>query len=510
MPEMSIRNYILLFLNFQLEDIADFAQSTIRYYLRMWVCDQPGVMEKVAHVLAAERISIASVIQKERDLKGGIGAAGDRHARGAGRGHATGGARDRRPRCRRGVPATDSHGGSVVVKYVVLVPDGAADYPQDQLGNRTPLEAADTPNMDRLATEGMGGMVQIIPEEQHPGSDIGNLEIFGYDSVRNYTGRAPLEAASMGVELPEGAIAFRCNLINRDGDTLVDYSAGHISTEEGQALIELVTPRLEEEGIRFYPGVQYRHLMVYQNGPEELISYPPHDIMGQSVAAHLPVGEGQEKIRELMAAAEPLLAEAAVNQQRAAEGKRSANAIWLWGSGRALQLESMEKRHGVRGGVISAVDLVRGIGRSAGLEVIAVPGITGYLDTNYAGKASFALDALERCDLVYVHVEAADEAAHNGDALAKVQALEDFDRLVVGNVLAGLERFGACRVLMAPDHRTPIQLRTHSREPVPFVLWGSGLAADGMTSFSESGGEQGSLQLERGYQMMELLMKGSV
>jgi 2,3-bisphosphoglycerate-independent phosphoglycerate mutase len=392
------------------------------------------------------------------------------------------------------------------VKYVVLVPDGAADYPQESLDGKTPLEAAHTPNMDRLAREGSGGMVQIIPEVRPPGSDIGNLELFGYDSVEQYTGRAPLEAASMGVELPEGAIAFRCNLINCEGDTLVDYSAGHISTEEGQELIRLVAAELEEKGIRFYPGVQYRHLMVYQDGPEELVSYPPHDIMGESASGHLPTGEGQEKIRELMAAAEPILARAEVNAKRVAAGQRPGNHIWLWGSGRGIELESFASKYGLCGGVISAVDLVRGIGRSAGLEVIEVPGITGYLDTNYAGKASYALAALERSDFVYVHVEAADEAAHNGDPQAKVQALEDFDRLVVGNIIEGLGTLGECRLLMAPDHRTPIQLRTHSREPVPFVLWGSDFPADGMQGFNETAAEAGSLQLERGHHMMEHLM----
>jgi len=392
------------------------------------------------------------------------------------------------------------------VKHAVLVPDGAADYPQEQLDGQTPLEAADVPNMDRLARDGAGGLVQIIPPERHPGSDIGNLELLGYDSRKHYTGRAPLEAASMGVELGEGEIAFRCNLIHRDGDTLVDYSAGHISSEEGEALIRLLAAELGTDDIRFYPGVAYRHLMVHAGGPEELVSYPPHDIMGQSVEKHLPTGEAQEKIRSLMAAAEPLLAAAEVNEKRVSAGKLPANAIWLWGSGRALKLETLEERYGLRGGVISAVDLVRGIGRAAGLEIIQVPGITGYLDTNYAGKAEYALQVLEQHDFAFVHVEAPDEAAHNADPLAKKQALEDFDRLVVGAIVEGLGKFEECRILLAPDHRTPIQLRTHSREPVPFVLWGSGISADSMSAFSETAAESGSLQLDRGHYLMEYLM----
>ncbi len=392
------------------------------------------------------------------------------------------------------------------MKYVVLVPDGAADYALDELDGRTPLQAASTPNMDALAREGLGGLVQMIPASRHPGSDIGNLEIFGYDSRVHYSGRAPLEAASMGIELEEGAIAFRCNLITRDGDTLTDYSAGHITIEEGRELFQLLGGKLAQEDIRFYPGVGYRHLLVCQNGPDGLVSHPPHDIMGQSIAAHLPTGEGQEKIRALMEAAEPILAEAQVNQIRREAAMSPANAIWLWGSGRALQLDSLKEKYGLSGGVISAVDLVRGIGRSAGLEVIEVPGITGYLDTNYSGKARYALEALERYALVYVHVEAPDEAGHNGDPGAKIQALEDFDRLVVGPVVEGVQNYRQARILMTPDHRTPIALRTHSRERVPFVLWGSGLAADGLEAYDERAAEKGSLHLGRGHELMDYLV----
>ena len=392
------------------------------------------------------------------------------------------------------------------MKYIVLVPDGAADYPLDELAGKTPLEAAATPNMDRLAREGTCGLVQIIPPERHPGSDIGNLEIFGYDSRVHYTGRSPLEAASMGVELADDEIAFRCNLIQRAGDTLVDYSAGHISSEEGAELIAALAPALSSDDIRFYPGVGYRHLMVYRHGPEELVSYPPHDIMGESIAAHLPTGVGQEKIRALMEAAEPILAGAEVNEKRVAAAQAPANAIWLWGSGRALRLQSLQEKHDLRGGVISAVDLVRGIGLSAGLEVIEVPGITGYLDTNYSGKAEYALEALERMDLVYVHVEAPDEAGHNGDWQAKQQAIEDFDRLVAGPIMDGLKKYETARVLMTPDHRTPIALRTHSREPVPFVLWGEGFAADGVESYGEQAGAAGALQVEHGHELMEYLV----
>ena len=356
--------------------------------------------------------------------------------------------------------------------------------------------------MDRLAREGLGGTVQIIPASRPAGSDVGNLELFGYDSRVDYTGRAPLEASSMGVELADTDVAFRCNLITRDGDTLVDYSAGHIDTETARGLIELLAGSLGSDDIRLYPGVSYRHLLVYRDGPDSLQSFPPHDIMGQSIAAHLPSGQGAESICALMEQGEKVLRDAGVANES------GANSIWLWGSGRSLRLTSLQSKYGITGGVISAVDLVRGIGRCAGLDIIDVPGSTGYLDTNYAGKADYALAALAAADFVYVHVEAPDEAGHNGDAAAKKQAIEEFDRLVVGRMLQGLStitRGEGVRILMSPDHRTPIALRTHSREPVPFVLWGEGFAPDGMTEYSELGAESGSLHLEHGHEMMRRL-----
>ena len=392
------------------------------------------------------------------------------------------------------------------MKYVILVPDGAADYQLDELDSKSPLQAASTPHMDRLAREGLAGLVQMIPASRHPGSDVGNLEIFGYDSRVHYTGRAPLEASSMGIELADSDVAFRCNLVNRDGDTLVDYSAGHISTDEGGELVELLANELQGPDITFYKGVGYRHIMVYRGGPDGLVSVPPHDIMGQSLSGNLPSGEGEEKIRILMDAAEPVLRVAPVNRRREESGELPANAIWLWGSGRALRLETLKEKFGLSGGVISAVDLVRGIGRQAGLEIIEVPGITGYLDTNYAGKAEYALEALKHHDLIYVHVEAPDEAAHNGDSEAKIQALEDFDRLVAGPIAEALRRLPEARILMTPDHRTPIPLRTHSREPVSFVLWGTGIEADDVVAYDESAATGGSLQMDKGHELIEYLV----
>ncbi len=394
------------------------------------------------------------------------------------------------------------------MKYLILVPDGSADYALAELGGLTPMQAARTPHMDRLAAEGCGGLVQMIPPSRPAGSDVGNLEIFGYDTTVHYTGRAPLEASSMDIPMGDDDIAWRCNTITSDGDTLVDYSAGHISTEEACAIIESVGQALGTTQIRFHPGVGYRHIIIYTNGPQDLISHAPHDIMGQSMLAHLPTGAGQQLIRALMEGAGPILAEHHVNVRRLAVGKAPANAIWLWGSGRPLTLPSIGERYGLRAGVISAVDLVRGIGRCAGYEQIDVPGITGFVDTNYEGKADHALQALASgLDLVYVHVESPDECGHNGDAAAKVRALEDFDERVVGRILQGLEDLGEpCRLLMTPDHRTPIPLRTHSREPVPFVLWGEGFAADGMQVYDEIAAEVGSLQLNSGHELITHLV----
>lgn len=394
------------------------------------------------------------------------------------------------------------------MKYLILVPDGCADYALSELDGRTPMQAADTPNMDRLAAEGCGGLVQMIPASRPAGSDVGNLEIFGYDTTVHYTGRAPLEAASMDLPMGPQDIAWRCNTITRDGDTLVDYSAGHIGTEDSRELIEAVGAALGTEDIRFYPGVGYRHIVVYSNGPEQLTSHAPHDIMGQSMAEHLPAGDGQDSIRSLMERATPILDDHPVNQRRIAAGEAPANAIWLWGSGRPLTVPTIGELHGLRAGVISAVDLIRGIGKCAGYEQIDVPGITGYLDTNYEGKADHALEALAAgMDLVYVHVESPDECGHNGDAKAKVTALEDFDARVVDRILQGLKSLGEpCRLLMTPDHRTPIPLRTHSREPVPFVLWGEGVVADDMKMYDETAAVSGSLQLDCGHELLTRLL----
>jgi 2,3-bisphosphoglycerate-independent phosphoglycerate mutase len=366
------------------------------------------------------------------------------------------------------------------MKYVVIIGDGMADRPIDELGGSTPLKKASTPNMDKLARSGIIGKVHTIPDGFHPGSDVANLSILGYDPARYYTGRAPLEAASIGVELDNSDIAYRCNLVtlrfNKGGTRAVmdDYSSGHITTEEAGELINALKSELKEKDFALYKGVSYRHLMVWKNGSSKVECVPPHDILEKEITDYLPVGEGDEVLRELMRWSVGVLEKHAVNKKRIDNGKKPANSIWLWGQGKKPQVPAYREKYGVSGALISAVDLTKGLGIYAGFKVLNVPGATGWLDTNYAGKTAYALNALNDVDFVYIHVEAPDEAGHSGNYKDKIKAIEDFDALVVGPVLAGLEeRFKDYRVLLMPDHATPVKLRTHTDEPVPFVVYDS-------------------------------------
>jgi 2,3-bisphosphoglycerate-independent phosphoglycerate mutase len=361
------------------------------------------------------------------------------------------------------------------VKHIILQGDGMADYPLEVLGGKTPLEAARTPNMDWLASRGVFGTAHVIPKGFPPGSDVGNMSIMGYDPAVYHTGRSPLEAASMGVALGPRDIAFRCNLVTlaaAGGDEVMeDFTAGHIGTSEAAEIIADLGRALGSDGIEFFPGVSYRHLMVWRDGREKMQTTPPHDITDQKITAHLPRGEGAERLIQLMEASRPILANHAINKQRRAQGLREATTIWLWGQGRAPALPPLTKRFGIKGGVISAVDIINGLGAYAGLERIYVPGITGYLDTNYRGKGEYGVKSLEKNDFVFIHVEAIDEAGHMGDVEKKIQALEDFDDKVVGTVLKGMAHRRDWRLLLMPDHPTAIALKTHVADPVPFVLY---------------------------------------
>lgn len=389
------------------------------------------------------------------------------------------------------------------MKLVVLLGDGMADLPLDSLQGKTPLQAAKKPNMDRLARLGKSGLARTVPEGFPPGSDVANLSVMGYSPSRHYSGRAPLEAAAMGIVLAEGDIAFRCNFVTIEGGVMQDYSAGHITTEEGQELIEALQPLMPQQ--RLYSGVSYRNLLVLQAG-EKAICTPPHDISDQPVAGHLPRGPDSELLIRLMEAAQPILAAHPVNERRIAAGKRPANAIWLWGQGPAPTMPAFAEKYGLKGAMISAVDLLKGIGRYAGLEVIDVTGATGNIDTNYEGKVQVALEALKSCDFVYLHIEAPDEAGHEGNAELKVRAIELFDERVVGPVVEELEKSGEeWRVLLLPDHATPISIKTHSRDPVPFTIAGTGVAPDGVERFDETAAKQGGYGLVEATNLVGML-----
>ncbi len=408
------------------------------------------------------------------------------------------------------------------MKYIILLGDGMADRPLAELGGKTCLQAAKTPNLDQLATLGQVGMVHTVPEGFPPGSDVANLTVLGYDPRKYYSGRSPLEAASIGVELGPDDVAFRCNLVTlkvsggkpsaggtRRRAIMEDFSAGHISTEEARLLIEEIDSKLSTEHIRFYPGVSYRHLMVWKGGKDKIECTPPHDIQDKDITDYLPRGEGDETIIELMEASYDLLTMHPVNKSRAETGKRQANSIWLWGQGLRPSMPTFREKYGLEGAIISAVDLAKGIGIYAGFEVINVPGATGWIDTNYAGKAEHALWALKTKDIVYLHVEAPDEAGHTGDLKNKLKAIEDFDEFIVGNIIHGMKQFDEYRILVLPDHPTPLEIRTHSSDPVPFVIYDNRKERQGdRVSFDEHIAERkDALIIKEGYSLMDHFLK---
>lgn len=399
------------------------------------------------------------------------------------------------------------------MKYLVLLGDGMADFPVAALGNRTALEAAQTPGMDEAVLTGLAGLFCPIPESLPAGSDVGNLSLFGYNPAETFTGRAPLEAANQGIEIGADEIAFRCNLVTLDEDTMVDFTADHITSEEGAALIGALNEKLADETVKFAPGVSYRHLCIVRDASEagmrsgDLECTPPHDIIGQSYSPYLPSGVSSSFVRELMAASRGILEKHPVNVARRDAGKLAATSIWLWGQGGAPKMQTFADRFGLKGAVISAVDLVNGIGRCAGFEVIRVPGVTGYLDTNYEGKVSAALEALERVDFVYLHVEAPDETAHEGDPELKVRAIEDFDARVVSPCLAHAVGRGDCRVLIASDHVTSLSTRTHAGGPVPFALTGPGVGHNGLRAFSEEEAARAGVLYPAGHELVLAMLQ---
>jgi len=393
-------------------------------------------------------------------------------------------------------------------KYIVLVGDGMGDYPLETLGGKTPLEAAHTPNMDFIASNGVLGLVETVPDGMPPGSDIANMSLLGFDPKKYHTGRGPIEAASLGIKVNTEDIIFRCNLVSlgkKEGAIFMeDYSAGHISSEEAKELILTLNKYLGSERFHFYPGVSYRHILVWHNGKNEFTTIPPHEIPGQEVTDYL--NNLPSEIRELVINAKKILVNHPVNQQRVKEGKKMANSIWPWGQGRMTNMPSFKERFGLKGGVISAVDLIKGIGVLAGLKVINVPGATGYFDTNYKGKVQYALDALKELDFVYVHVEAPDEAGHEGNLAEKIKAIEAFDQQVVGSVLNAAKRENI-KVMVTMDHYTPVAVRTHIGEPVPFAIFSKRKIPASFRLFCERIANESGILVKPGYKLMECFLR---
>lgn len=396
------------------------------------------------------------------------------------------------------------------MKYIVIVPDGAADYPIDILGGKTPLEVAEIPFMDSLAKKGLLGRVKTIPRGFVPSSDVANLSLLGYEPDLYYTGRGPLEAANLGIELGENDLAFRCNLITESEGKLLDYSAGHITDKEAKILMEDINKSLGTDTTQFFFGRSYRNLMVIRGGKkiglDKLKYFAPHDIMGQDISRYLPKGKNSEIIIDFMNRSREILLKHEINRVRIDLGEGPANMIWLWGCGQKPAMPLFEERFAVKGAVISAVDLIKGIGKIIGLKVIEVEGANGYYDTNYRGKAQSALEALEDYDFVFIHIEATDEAGHNQDLRMKIICLERIDKMVVGTIVKGLSG-SDFRILITPDHPTPISKRTHTDEPVPFLIAGAGISGGNFSSYSEVEAQNSSLYFDKGIDLMKYFLK---
>jgi 2,3-bisphosphoglycerate-independent phosphoglycerate mutase len=401
------------------------------------------------------------------------------------------------------------------VKYLILLGDGMADHPLDELSGRTPLEAAMTPNLDRIAEKGVSGLFCPIPEGLPAGSDVGNLSLFGYNPAGAFRGRAPIEAANQGIDLADDDVAFRCNLVTLEEGRMRDFTAGHISSEEAAEMIPHLNKTLGREfPVTFHAGVSYRHLAVFKTAAAEMLRNlvalectPPHDITGREWADHLPEGGDSGLVRDMMARSRDALADHPVNLKRIAEGQLPATSIWLWGQGKAPEMESYADLYGLSGAVVSAVDLVKGIGKLAGLEVPNVPGATGWIDTDYEGKISAALSALDRHDFAYIHIEAPDETAHQGRIDLKIRAIEDFDRRIVGPALEYQETWPDTRILAAPDHFTLISTRTHAGGPVPFALCGPGIDPDTSIAYSEKAAAATGVCIREGYTLTQRMLR---
>ena len=398
------------------------------------------------------------------------------------------------------------------MKYIIILGDGMSDEPIEALGGKTPLEVAETPVMDELASKGELGMVQNVPAGMSPGSEIANLSVMGYDPLTDFTGRSPLEALSVGVEMEPDDIIFRCNVVTLTEEepyeekTIVDHSSGEISTAEADALMDAIREAFNDETFQFYTGTSYRHIMVWKKGRLARLE-PPHDHLTQKAGPYLPE---EDVLRDFMVRSYEILNNHPVNVKRAAEGKRKANSLWYWGAGTKPSLQGFAEKTGLKGAMVSAVDLLKGIAVGAGMQICQVEGATGSIDTNYEGKSQAAIDSLLRdgCDFVYIHVEAPDEMGHQGELDHKIQAIADLDRRLIGPVKQAMEDAGEdFRMLVLPDHPTPLRIRTHSSDPVPYVLYDSTMQKKSIARYTEAEAKATGIFEPQGCKLMEKFLK---
>ena len=401
------------------------------------------------------------------------------------------------------------------MKYLVMLCDGMADEPNEALGNSTPMEKANKPCMDSLAAKAEVGIVKTVAEGLKPGSDVANLSVLGYEPAVYYSGRSPLEAASIGIDLKDTDVTLRCNLVTLSDDedyenkTILDYCADDISSEEAKILIEYIQEKLGNDVFRFYPGVSYRHCLVWSNGnPHPGVLTPPHDITGKVITDYIPKGEAVDELYDLMKKSYDLLKDHPVNQARIARGKRPANSIWLWGEGTKPLLDNFSEKFGIKGSMISAVDLLKGIAICAGMNSVDVEGATGYLDTNFDGKCKAAIEEFKKgADLVYIHVEAPDECGHRGEIENKVKAIEMIDEHILAPVVEFLKDYDDFAVLVCPDHPTPLSIRTHTSTPVPYLSYDSKNEINsGVKVFCEKEARETGNYIEKGFTMMNYFL----